>query len=97
MTCCSRLLHRQGALKSANKFFVSELCNPQTIDVIKTRAWPLGIDVEVGDHSSFDLTEDVFGVLLQYPATDGSILDYRDFAAKEAHAVGSTVVVATLV
>ena len=95
-TAAAEAMHlAQGASKgSANKFFVSELCHPQTIDVIKTRAWPLGIDVEVGDHSSFELTEDVFGVLLQYPATDGSILDYRDFAA-EAHAVGSTVVVAT--
>ena len=94
-TAAAEAMHlAQGASKgSANKFFVSELCHPQTIDVIKTRAWPLGIDVEVGDHSSFDLTEDVFGVLLQYPATDGSILDYRDFAAK-AHAVGSTVVAA---
>tara|TARA_B100000700_G_scaffold292241_1_gene351986 strand:- start:2654 stop:5455 length:2802 start_codon:yes stop_codon:yes gene_type:complete len=95
-TAAAEAMHlAQGASKgSANKFFVSELCHPQTIDVIRTRAWPLGIDVEVGDHSSFELTEDVFGVLLQYPATDGSILDYRDFAAT-AHEIGSTVVVAS--
>jgi glycine dehydrogenase len=78
----------------ANTFFVSELCHPQTIDVVKTRAWPLGIEVLVGDHSSVDLSEDVFGVLLQYPATDGRVLDYSQVATR-AHEVNATVVVAT--
>ena len=77
----------------ANVFFVSELCHPQTIDVVKTRAWPLGIEVVVGDHETFDLSGNVFGVLLQYPATDGRVLDYAAFA-ETAHAVGATVVVA---
>ncbi len=78
----------------ANTFFVSELCHPQTIDVVKTRAWPLGIDVVVGDHRTFELSDSVFGVLLQYPATDGRVLDYAEFAAR-SRAVGATVVVAT--
>jgi len=78
----------------ANTFFVSELCHPQTIDVVKTRAWPLGIEVLVGDHLSVDLSEDVFGVLLQYPATDGRVLDYSQVATR-AHEVNATVVVAT--
>jgi glycine cleavage system P protein (glycine dehydrogenase) len=78
----------------ANTFFVSELCHPQTIDVVKTRAWPLGIDVVVGDHETVALDDDVFGVLIQYPATDGRALDYSDFAAR-AHSGGATVVVAT--
>ena len=77
----------------ANTFFVSELCHPQTIDVVKTRAWPLGIEVVVGDHASFEPSSDVFGVLLQYPATDGRVLEFADFADK-AHAVDATVVVA---
>ena len=95
-TAAAEAMHlAQGAAKGdANTFFVSELCHPQTIDVIKTRAWPLGINVVVGDHASYDLTDDVFGVLLQYPATDGCVLDYRDFAAR-AHEVGSTVIVAS--
>ncbi|MGY8776838.1 MAG: aminomethyl-transferring glycine dehydrogenase [Longimicrobiales bacterium] len=78
----------------ANTFFVSELCHPQTIDVVKTRALPLGIEVLVGDHLSVDLSEDVFGVLLQYPATDGRVLDYSQVATR-AHEVNATVVVAT--
>jgi glycine dehydrogenase len=78
----------------ANTFFVSELCHPQTIAVVKTRAWPLGIEVVVGDHERCDLHHGVFGVLLQYPATDGLILDYRSFAAR-AKAFGATVIVAT--
>lgn len=77
----------------ANVFFVSELCHPQTIDVIRTRAWPLGIDVVVGDHSKFELSDQVFGVVLQYPGTDGRVLEYEDFAAR-AKAIGSMVIVA---
>ncbi|MCH1570651.1 MAG: aminomethyl-transferring glycine dehydrogenase [Longimicrobiales bacterium] len=95
-TAAAEAMHlAQGSTKGdANTFFVSELCHPQTIDVVKTRAWPLGIDVVVGDHASFELTDDVFGVLLQYPATDGRVLDYQNFAER-AHTVGATVVVAS--
>lgn len=77
----------------ANVFFVSELCHPQTIDVIRTRAWPLGIEVVVGDHEKFELSDRVFGVVLQYPGTDGRVLEYEDFAAR-AKAIGSMVIVA---
>ena len=77
----------------ADAFFVSELCHPQTIEVLKTRAWPLGIDIVVGDHASFELHDGVFGVLLQYPTTDGQVLDYRAFAAR-ASALASTVIAA---
>ncbi len=80
----------------SNTFFVSDLCHPQTIDVIRTRAWPLGIDVVVGDHTSFDLTEDVFGVVVQYPATDGSVLDYADFLNAAGDVGAMTVVCADL-
>jgi glycine dehydrogenase len=62
-----------------NTFFVSETCHPQTIAVVQTRAEPLGIEVVVGDHVKFALNERVFSVLLQYPATDGAILDYEPF------------------
>ncbi len=68
--------------KQANTFFVSELCHPQTIEVVRTRAIPLDIQVIVGDHRTFEMTEAVFGVLLQYPATDGAIFDYRAFIQK---------------
>ncbi len=76
----------------ANRFFVSELCHPQTIDVVRTRAWPLGIEVVVGDHESVDLAG-VFGAVLQYPATDGRVLDYASFAER-AHAAGVVVIAA---
>ena len=66
----------------ANAFFVSEACFPQTIDVVQTRADALGIEVIVGDHRSFDFTTEVFGVLLQYPAGEGEVYDYRDFIAR---------------
>jgi glycine dehydrogenase len=75
------------------KFFVSDSCHPQNIEVVRTRAKPLGIEIIVGDHQSFKFTENVFGALLQYPATDGSVHDYRSFCAN-AHAAGAFVVMA---
>ncbi len=76
-----------------NTFWVSELCHPQTIDVVRTRAAARGIDVVVGDHTSFDWSAPVFGILLQYPATDGAVLDYRPFVER-AHSEGAVVTVA---
>src|SRR5262249_42909571 len=68
--------------------------HPQTIAVCKTRAAPLGLEVIVGDHASFDFTKTkVFGALLQYPATDGRVLDYAGFC-QAAHAAGALVAVA---
>ncbi len=77
----------------ANTFFVSRDCHPQTIDVLQTRAKPLGFNIIIGDHQSFDFSEPIFGAILQYPASDGTIYDYRAFVEK-AHAVGALVTVA---
>ncbi len=77
-----------------NTFFVSELCHPQTIEVVRTRAEPLGIEVVVGDHKEQAFGDDVFGVLVQYPATDGRVIDYRHFA-EQAREAGAMVVCAT--
>jgi glycine dehydrogenase len=77
----------------ANTFFVSSACHPQTIEVVQTRARPLGIDVIVGDHQTFGFEQEIFGALLQYPATDGTIYDYREFIQK-AHAAKALVTVA---
>ena len=75
-------------------FFVSDRCHPQTIDVVKTRAGAVGIVVEVGDHQQVDLAKiGAFGALVQYPATDGEVLDYRSFGEK-AHATEALFVVA---
>lgn len=90
------MLHniRPAAKKNANTFFVSELCHPQTIDVVLGRAKPLGIRVVVGNHETFDLTqEDIYGVLLQYPATNGEVYDYTDLITS-AHELNVTVAVA---
>lgn len=90
------MLHslRPGAKKKADTFFVSELCHPQTIDLIYTRANPIGIKVIVGNHATVDLTdENLYGVLVQYPATNGEVIDYTDFIAA-AHDVNITVAVA---
>jgi len=74
-----------------SKFLLAEDINPQTVNVVKTRAEPLGIKIgKVQD--SFD--DDTFGILLQYPTSSGSIEDYTKLA-QEAHANGSLVVVAT--
>ncbi len=91
MTLC---LRAQGRRSRANTFFVSELCHPQTIAVVRTRARALGIEVVVGDHRSFEPDGEIFGVLVQYPATDGAIFDYQPFFAK-AHEAGALTVVAT--
>jgi glycine dehydrogenase len=88
MTFCQRV-----SKSNSTTFFVSQDCLPQTIDVVRTRAAPIGIDVVVGDHRSVLDQLDCFGVLLQYPALDGEIHDYASTVAK-AHAKGALVVAA---
>ncbi|MBD3616596.1 MAG: aminomethyl-transferring glycine dehydrogenase [Gracilimonas sp.] len=63
--------------KEADVFFVSGLCHPQTIEVLQTRAEPIGVEVRIGSHNDLDVTDPkLFGILLQYPATDGTVEDY---------------------
>src|ERR1700704_5252130 len=76
-----------------NTFFVADNCHPQTIEVARTRAKPLGIEVKIEDFSRFKFDNAVFGALAQYPATDGAIHDYAGFV-KQAHEAGALVVVA---
>ncbi len=77
----------------AKAFWVSEACHPQTIAVVQTRAQALGIEVILGNHRTFQFDVPVFGALVQYPATDGAIYDYREFCDR-AHAAGALVTVA---
>lgn len=86
----SQSLQAKGETRA---FWVSAACHPQTIAVVKTRALSLGIKVIVGDHQTFEFDQPVFGVLLQYPATDGAIYDYQDFVQR-AHDAGALVTVA---
>ena len=87
------LSHAANGGKGRETFFVSEACHPQTIDVIRTRAHTRGIAVVVGDHQTFEFGPECFGALVQYPASDGAVHDYRDFATR-AHAAGVLVTAA---
>ena len=70
---------RSRAQKSANvvRFFVSELCYPQSIEIIKTRAIPLGIELVIGNHDDVKLDDSFFGCILQYPAKYGQVYSYE--------------------
>jgi glycine dehydrogenase len=87
------MFHRQSKRSHRNRFFVSEACHPQTIAVVEARAIPLGIEIVVGDHRTFEFADDIFGALVQYPASDGAIFDYTAFC-EAAHAKDAFVVVA---
>jgi glycine dehydrogenase len=79
--------------KAAGTIFVSSGCHPQTIEVVQTRAKPLGIVVEVGVEEGFTPGAQHFAILLQYPRTDGAVLDYSGLV-ESAHAVGAMAIVA---
>lgn len=71
---------------SINKFLVSNKVFPQTIDILKTRANPLGIEVVVGDIAQMDFDANSFGILLQYPDKEGNVVDYTAFTEKAKNA-----------
>ena len=85
-----------NATRDPNKktFLVSSKSHPQTIDILKTRSEPLGIELIISDHSRFEFNESVFGALIQYPDTEGFIQDYSDLC-DSAHENQSYVCVAT--
>ncbi|MDH0304610.1 MULTISPECIES: aminomethyl-transferring glycine dehydrogenase [unclassified Pseudomonas] len=89
MTFCKRLSKN----KASHAFFASVHCHPQTLDVLRTRAEPLGIDVVVGDERELSDVSAYFGALLQYPASNGDVFDYRDLVQR-FHAAGALVAVA---
>ena len=85
-----------NATRDPNKktFLVSSKSHPQTIDILKTRSEPLGIELKISDHNRFAFNESVFGALIQYPDTEGFIQDYSDLCGS-AHENQSYVCVAT--
>ncbi len=85
------MLHAETKNANATKFFVSELCFPQTIDILKTRTEPIGVELIIGNHETIQFDNTFFGALLQYPAGNGEIIDYSEFMAK---AIESNVMVA---
>ncbi|MBD8622677.1 aminomethyl-transferring glycine dehydrogenase [Pseudomonas sp. CFBP 13727] len=89
MTFCKRLSKN----KNSQRFFASSHCHPQTLAVLITRAEPLGIEVVIGDEHELADTDGFFGALLQYPASNGDIFDYRELVER-FHADNALVAVA---
>ena len=87
-----QLAHAVGGA-GRNAFVVSERCHPQTIEVVRTRARARGYDLRVVDEQTAELDDSVFGILVQYPTTDGEVVDYAD-VARRAHDAGVVVVAA---
>src|SRR5690606_30062043 len=83
------MLYAARKNKAANVFLVTPNVYPQTLDVLQTRAVPFGVEIRVADITEANLTEDVFAVFIQYPAADGTIVDYTNFTAA-AHEKGIT-------
>lgn len=94
MTMLHGIVNKHSNGSPANKFFVSELCFAQTISVIKTRASAIGIEVVVGDHQNVKFDKTYFAAIVQYPAQDGAVHDYRQFI-DSVHAAGALVIVAS--
>jgi glycine dehydrogenase len=91
MMMCHRL--KEGGEPEPSVFFVSDACHPQTIDIVRTRAKPLGIEVVTGDPRAFKPGPTCFGVLVQYPDTWGAVHDYAPFFS-ESHGAGAFCIVA---
>src|SRR5690606_24406832 len=93
MALLQAIRDRDQKKNNINKFFVSEEVLPQTLDILKTRAIPLDIELVIGDHEEFDFSEGFFGVFLQYPGKTGQVFDYEAFI-KRAKETGIRVAVA---
>lgn len=94
MSMSHSIVNKQTNGSPADRFFVSDTCFAQTIDVIKTRALAVGIEVVVGDHRQVKLDRSFFAAIVQYPAQDGCVHDFRPFI-QAAHAAGTMVIMAT--
>ena len=95
-TAAAEAMHMLHAAKSAdrgNTFLVSDRCLPQTVAVLQTRSKPLGIKLVVGDWQQWTLSPDCFGLLVQYPDSNGAVSDYSSLA-KTARSLNIGVVVA---
>lgn len=95
-TAAAEAMHMLFASKSdgkGNKFFVSDGCFPQTMDVLRTRAESAGIELVFGDYQTFSFSDDFFAALLQYPSADGAVYDYTEFCSR-AHEKKMMVAVA---
>ncbi len=94
MTMLYRLRSRDLIARNANCFFVADKCLPQTIDILKTRAEPLDIELVIGNFQECQFNDRIYGAICQFPDADGNIFDYSSFINK-AHENGVPVIVAT--
>lgn len=92
MALCKRIARKN----KSNVFLIDENCHPQTIAVVKTRALPLGLDVVVADAQSALASTECFGVLLQYPGSNGQLTDLRPLIEEAKQRDISTVVAADI-
>ncbi|GEP50256.1 glycine dehydrogenase (aminomethyl-transferring) [Flavobacterium noncentrifugens] len=74
--------NRDQKKNNVNKFFVSEEILPQTLSILQTRSTPIGVELVVGNHETFDFSNEFFGSILQYPGKFGQVYDYAGFIAK---------------
>jgi glycine dehydrogenase len=96
-TACAEAMmmcHRLKGSPARNRFLIAATCHPQNIEVVRTRALPIGVEIEVRDPAEFELDERVFGVLLQYPDTFGGVRDFSDLV-EATQAKGGLTVLAT--
>ena len=96
-TACAEAMHMTSAASKVQEhpvYLVDELCHPQNIAVVRTRAEAIGIEIVVGNPDTFEFKGNVIGALVQYPATDGRVRDFRALAER-AHAAGAMVTAAT--
>lgn len=82
--------------KTGDVFWVSEGCHPQTLDVVRTRAEPIGIEVRVASPEHFEFDGSAFGALVQYPTTYGRVHDYSPLADRVHEGGGLLIVAADL-
>ncbi len=86
---------RKQSKKTANRFFVDKNTFPQTLDVLKTRSAPIGVELVVGDVSAVNLDDpELFGLFIQNPNNNGAVQDHTDLVSK-AHQREVFVVMAT--
>ena len=93
MTMFFNSLNKKTHIERPN-FFVDKEIFPQTIDVLQTRAKPIGIEIVIGDYNSANIDETYFGAIVQYPNDKGSIEDYSAFIA-DVHKAGAFITMAT--
>jgi glycine dehydrogenase len=94
MTLCFRVRNKDLIKRSANTFFVSNKCFPQTIELLKTRSEPLGIQLISGEQKDYQPNENVFGGIVQYPDSEGNIVEIGGFIQK-IQSTGALSVIAT--